>query len=45
MTRIVVELPAELYEQLQQRAQAAGKSPEALSREILEAALGAVYGW
>ena len=40
MARVIVELPAEIYAQLQQRAAAAGKSPEALSREILETALG-----
>lgn len=41
MARIVIELPTASYEQLQQRARAAGTSPEALSRELLEAALGA----
>src|SRR5690348_9577173 len=41
MARIVIELPTASYEQLQQRAEAAGTSPEALSRALLEAALGA----
>jgi plasmid stability protein len=39
MATVIVELPAESYEQLTQRAAAAGKTPEALSRDILEAAL------
>jgi hypothetical protein len=39
MAIVSVDLPADSYEQLQRRAQAAGKSPEALSRELLEAAL------
>jgi hypothetical protein len=41
MATVIVELPTASYEQLTQRAAASGKSPEALSREILEAALGA----
>jgi plasmid stability protein len=40
MATLIVELPAETYEQLKQRAVTAGKSPEALSRELLETALG-----
>jgi plasmid stability protein len=39
MAKIVVELSPAIYQQLRQRAQEAGKSPEALSRELLGAAL------
>jgi plasmid stability protein len=41
MARVTVELPTESYQLLKRCAAAAGKSPEALSREILETALGA----
>jgi hypothetical protein len=41
MTTVLVELSPAVYERLQQRAEQAGKSPEALSQELLEGAIGA----
>ncbi len=39
METLVIELPATTYERLQERAKQVGTTPEALSRELLEAAL------
>lgn len=39
MATVVIELPPETYAALQDRAERAGKSLEALSRELLETAL------
>jgi hypothetical protein len=39
MKTLVIELPTTTYERLRERAEQAGITPEALSRELLEAAL------
>lgn len=39
MSTIVIDLPSETYKQLEEQARRAGKALEALTRELLEAAL------
>ena len=39
MGTIVIDLPPETYERLEEQARRAGQAPETLSRELLEAAL------
>jgi hypothetical protein len=40
MNTIVIDIPPETYRRLQEEARAAGKAPEALTRELVETALG-----
>ena len=44
VSTIVVDVPPETYERLQEEARKAGKSPEALTRELLETSLHAREG-
>ncbi len=39
MNQIVIDLPQETYKRLEEQARSAGRSPEALSRELIETAL------
>lgn len=39
MSTIVIDIPPETYKRLEERARRAGKAPEALTRELLEAAI------
>ncbi len=39
MSKIVIDVPPETYKRLQEQARRVGKSPEALTRELLEASL------
>jgi plasmid stability protein len=39
MSIITIDIPSEVYKQLEEEARKAGKSPETLTRELLEAAL------
>lgn len=39
MSRLVVDVSPETYKRLKEKAQAAGKAPEALTRELIEQAL------
>lgn len=39
MSTIMIDIPSETYKQLQEQARRTGKAPEALIRELLEAAL------
>ena len=41
MSTIVIDIPPETYERLEEQARKAGKAPEALTRELLETALQA----
>lgn len=39
MSTIVIDVPPEIYRQLQEQSRRAGKAPEVFSRELLETAL------
>jgi len=39
MSQIVIDLPGETYKRLEEQARRAGRSPEALTRELIETAL------
>ena len=39
MSQIVIDLPQETYKRLEEQARRAGRSPEALTRELIETAL------
>jgi hypothetical protein len=41
MSAITIDIPPEVYKQLEEEARKAGKAPEDLTRELLEAALHA----
>ncbi len=41
MSTLVIDIPKTTYERLQEQAQKAGKTPEALTREIVEKAIQA----
>ncbi|MFB0534662.1 MAG: hypothetical protein ACETWR_06740 [Anaerolineae bacterium] len=41
MSTIVIDIPPETYERLEEQARKAGKAPETLTRELLETALQA----
>lgn len=41
MSAITIDIPPEVYRQLEEEARKAGKAPEDLTRELLEAALHA----
>lgn len=41
MSTIVLDIPAETYQRLEEQARRAGKPPETFTRELLEAALEA----
>lgn len=44
MSQIVIDLPPDTYRRLRERANEAGKAPEALTRELIEASLRAREG-
>lgn len=44
MSTIVIDIPPEIYSRLQNEARKAGKSPEVLTRELLEMSLRAREG-